>query len=233
MTTSRKRPVTKLCGHCGELLDNHRRSYHVECLPAVKAAAQLARRRCGRCRKTKAASKFVNDATRADGKFPWCYDCQRTGLAVGRFQDSEAELNGHVCPLCDTPIRGHKNRRFCSAKCKDRVSALSKRFGLTVQQYRALVDATNGVCPLCNCHPKYWAVDHDHRTGLVTGVVCTPCNIGILASSRHDLDRVQRALAYLTLTPATRLGITARAPEGKKADASNLHKMWNHRKESA
>lgn len=218
----------KACGQCGLPLDNHRRTYHEACLPAARAAAQLAKRRCGRCRKTRAASKFVNDATRPDGKFPWCVDCQAAGFASGRFQNPEHELNGNVCPLCDTPIRGHRNRKFCSAKCKDRVKALGQKFGLAVEEYKALVAATGGFCPLCRCRPRMWAVDHNHRTGLVTGVVCTGCNVGLLAASRHDIERVEALAAYLTQTPAQRLGITACVPEEYKPATSQLHKIWRH-----
>jgi hypothetical protein len=222
----------KLCGHCDKPLDNHRRTYHVECLSAVKAAAQLARRRCSRCRKTKAASKFSNDATRADGKFPWCIECQLDGKAAQRFQDSGAELNGHVCPMCDTPVRGHRNRRFCSAKCKDRVAALKKRFGLSVEQYRALVAATGGRCPICACTPRMWHVDHDHRTSLVTGVVCQGCNVGPLAASQHKVERVQALLAYLEHTPAAQLGIEAYAPE-EASRTPNLQGIWGYGKKEA
>jgi ssDNA-binding Zn-finger/Zn-ribbon topoisomerase 1 len=224
--TTRK-PSPKQCAQCHGEMENHRWTYHPECKAAARAAALLARRRCPRCRKTRSASKFANDATRADGKFPWCVDCQTEGVANGRFQSADDELNGHACPVCDTGIRGHKNRRFCSSTCRNKANGLSKRFGLTVKQYRAMVAATGGKCPLCPARPRVWAVDHDHRSGFVTGVVCTGCNVQILAASGHDLKRARALVAYLENTPAAQLGIVVRAPDGAHRPSA-IHKMWKH-----
>lgn len=216
----------KHCAQCQGEMENYRWTYHPECREAAKAAAQLARRRCPRCRKTRAASKFANDASRHDGKFPWCVDCQTAGVAAGRFQSADDTPNGHECPVCDTMIRGHKNRRFCSSTCRNRSNQLGKRFSLTVAQYRALVAATGGTCPLCTSRPRVWAVDHDHQTGLVMGVVCTGCNVQILAASKHDLARARALVVYLENSPASQLGIVARAPEGAHRP-SEIHKIWN------
>lgn len=182
-------------------------------------------RKCKKCKKVKAASSFVNDESRIDGKFPWCKDCQSEHVSGHKFQNAEDELNGFICPLDDTPIRGHKNRRFCSTACKDRVKSLKQKFNLEVGQYRALVDSTGGRCPLCGNRVHQWHVDHNHRTGLVTAVVCAACNVGPLAMTYHDVDFVRRLLDFLENTPAQKLGIVAIAPEGQNRP-SNLHKIW-------
>ena len=72
-------------------------------------------------------------------------------------------------------------------------------------------------------------MDHDHKTGLVTGVVCTPCNVGLLADSRHSTYLVRKLLEYLEFTPASDLGIEARDPGTWKAKKSQLHRTWHHR----
>jgi predicted nucleic acid-binding Zn ribbon protein len=204
---------------------NGRFAYHDECKPLARAVAKAARRRCKRCRKVKAGSSFSDDSTRPDGKFPWCKDCQTTYATATRWQDADAPLNGKHCPVCDTALRGHINRSFCSASCKDKAAALRKRFGLTVQQYRAMVAETGGRCPICRNGVRVWNVDHDHSTGKVTGVVCTSCNVGALAMTYHDPALVRRLLAYLEHTPAVRLGIDATASEEANRP-SELHRMW-------
>lgn len=210
----------KDCKLCGKPLPSRRLTYHPEC-----RARESERRRCTKCRKIKPRSKFSNDRTRADGKFPWCMECQVKNNTETRFQNPEDELNGHICPLCDTPIRGGGNRRYCSAKCKERCSALRRNYGLSPEQYRALVDATGGRCPICKRKPSSWHVDHNHKTGMTTGVVCSPCNIGALATTNHDIEMVRRLLEYLENTPAERLGIEARGTAPTKP-ASGLHKRW-------
>lgn len=177
---------------------------------------------CRRCGGTKGIDNFSRDRSRKSGRFPWCKSCQVENNRA--HQQSDGEPNGQVCPLCDTEIRGHANRRYCSMKCKDRAKAVRDRFGLTVVQYRSLLEATGGRCPICLKVTTRWAIDHNHATGKVTGVVCTACNIGALSRTFHDVEFVLRLLAYLRWTPAEDLGIDATAAPAK---APNLHKMWD------
>jgi hypothetical protein len=222
----------KLCLHCGEELENRRKNYHDQCREPAKTAARLAVRKCKRCKKVKSPNSFVNDESRPDGKFPWCKECQSESNHERRFQDPSDELNGFICPLDDTPIRGHRNRRFCSTSCKDRAASLRKNFGLEVDQYRLLVESTGGRCPLCLNRVHTWHVDHNHRTRKVAGVVCAACNVGPLAYSYHDVEFVRRLLAFLELTPAERLGIQAMAPESYNKP-SQLHRTWGNKPRKA
>lgn len=177
--------------------------------------------RCKRCRKVRPVSRFSRDATRPSGLFPWCMDCQRQSTA--KFQNPEDLPTGHICPLCDTPIRGHANRRFCSQTCRNRVADLRTRFGLEVSDYKRLVADTGGRCPICKKRATQWHVDHNHTTSKVTGVVCGGCNVGPLAYSLHSVELVESLLAYLLRTPAERLGIDATA---SRSEPSTLHKRW-------
>lgn len=217
------------CDHCGEPLSNRKYRYHPHCKDAAKTAALSGTRRCGRCRVEKQADRFSNDSTRPDGKFPWCMECQSRYMTERRWQDPEGLLNGHLCPLCDTPVRGHPNRRFCSAYCKERVNSLRNRFHLEVSQYRELVDAANGHCPICNEAVQVWHVDHNHRTGRVTGVICGSCNVGPVANTFHDIEFVKSLLSYLENPPADRLGIEAVAVAGAERP-SQLHRMWDRQR---
>lgn len=185
-------------------------------------------KQCVRCAVTKDVRSFDKDTSRPDGRYPWCKLC-RAKYSPSKQQDISDELNGHVCPLCDTPIRGHANRRYCSSYCKERASALRKKFGLTVDQYKKLISATGGHCPICKKRPRKWNVDHDHKTGLVTGVVCVRCNVGVLAYSNHDTDMAVRLADYLQAPPATYIigeVIVPEDPDGTIRGRSKLHGTW-------
>jgi hypothetical protein len=58
---------------------------------------------------------------------------------------------------------------------------LKNKFGITVEQYDAMLAAQGGLCALCHRHErtkaKRLAVDHDHATGAVRGLLCGPCNV--------------------------------------------------------
>lgn len=58
--------------------------------------------------------------------------------------------------------------------------------------------AQGGNCAICLTPPKRWfAIDHDHATGKVRGLLCTNCNTGI-GMLKDDLEVLHRAQVYLS-----------------------------------
>ena len=61
------------------------------------------------------------------------------------------------------------------------------RFKITLEEYQSLFEVQGGVCKLCgkeetarknNSEEKRMlAVDHDHNTGSVRGLLCASCNV--------------------------------------------------------
>lgn len=79
-----------------------------------------------------------------------------------------------------------------------------KTYGLTLEQYEALYEAQGGVCYICQRATgkvRRLAVDHDHATGYVRGLLCRPCN-SVLAHFRDDSYALHRAGNYLAHPPA-------------------------------
>ena len=60
-------------------------------------------------------------------------------------------------------------------------------FGLTPDEYDVMFEKQGGVCAIClepekvkrNGKVKNLAVDHDHETGAIRGLLCHHCNVGI------------------------------------------------------
>lgn len=89
---------------------------------------------------------------------------------------------------------------------------LKRKFGITLVEYKALLVAQGGVCAICGEPPAIalgiptrrqgravrprLVVDHNHETGEVRGLLCTPCNRGI-GFLGDTADAVRRALDYL------------------------------------
>lgn len=74
-----------------------------------------------------------------------------------------------------------------------------KTYGITSVQYWALYEAQGGVCFICRRATgkvRKLAVDHDHETGYVRGLLCKPCN-SVLAHFRDDTATAWRAYDYL------------------------------------
>jgi hypothetical protein len=65
----------------------------------------------------------------------------------------------------------------------ERNAHLLRKFGITIEQYEQLLWEQKFRCLGCNIHQsklqKPLAVDHDHKTGKVRGLLCDPCNIAL------------------------------------------------------
>lgn len=93
---------------------------------------------------------------------------------------------------------------------------IRRKYGISVPEYEALLVAQGGGCALCHRTPKpgrRLAVDHDHETGHVRGLLCTRCNtsIGQLGDTAPALERalayVRRAAPPKPLAPALRINL--------------------------
>lgn len=74
-----------------------------------------------------------------------------------------------------------------------------KQFGLTIEQYDALLEEQDDRCAICvSPYPgqRNWHVDHDHNIGKVRGLLCSACNTG-LGHFQDDPARMRAAIAYL------------------------------------
>lgn len=92
---------------------------------------------------------------------------------------------------------------------------LLKRFGITLQEYEDLLAFQNGVCFICSAVPnvRALAVDHDHKTGAIRGLLCLYCNkyrVGNLTK-----DTIIPIHEYLFFPPANEFfGIPRHVPIG-------------------
>ena len=63
-------------------------------------------------------------------------------------------------------------------------------------EFDELLARQDGMCSICGSAMSKPAVDHDHRTGAIRGLLCGPCNRG-LGHFRDDPDLCERAALYL------------------------------------
>lgn len=74
--------------------------------------------------------------------------------------------------------------------------------------YDDLLALQKGRCAICGCTPqtRRLAVDHDHETGMVRGLLCSGekgCNHGLLGAARDNVETLKRAVYYLENPPAS------------------------------
>ncbi len=72
------------------------------------------------------------------------------------------------------------------------------QYGLTKDEYEERLNRQGGVCAICKEKSKgNLAVDHDHKTGKIRGLLCKLCN-SALGFLRDDYELVQAAEAYMS-----------------------------------
>ena len=72
------------------------------------------------------------------------------------------------------------------------------RCGLTIEQYDELLRLQGNGCAICHRPPfkRRLAVDHNHRTGRIRGLLCYHCNYGI-GVFRDSVKKLRAAADYL------------------------------------
>ena len=93
----------------------------------------------------------------------------------------------------------------CSGRSKRKTSSLRARilcFCFKKNSGRVL-ESQNGACKICGkvdpgrISSKRLAVDHDHTTGKVRGILCFRCNMG-LGCFNDNIEIIKKVINYLT-----------------------------------
>jgi Recombination endonuclease VII len=72
----------------------------------------------------------------------------------------------------------------------------ARRYGLSLQDYRAILERQGNACAICKMRAKPLCVDHCHATGKVRGFLCRNCNLG-LGNYNDNPDLHRAGAAYL------------------------------------
>jgi hypothetical protein len=126
---------------------------------------------------------------------------ERQCSRCGKTKPDEAFSQRNTqCNPCRAIIEGE---RYEHNKEQMRNRARERQFGLTPGQYQTMLEAQDDVCAICeqpetnayNGVVRSLAVDHDHATGKVRGLLCAKCNTRLHADAA--IDWFYRAAAYL------------------------------------
>lgn len=71
------------------------------------------------------------------------------------------------------------------------------KYGISALDYFTMLQAQKGKCAICECVPdRQLSIDHDHATGNVRGLLCSPCNTA-LGSFKDSAALLNKAIEYL------------------------------------
>lgn len=117
-----------------------------------------------------------------------CKDCRAEGIVTNRPANNPG-------PRCTT----HHRAKIKADRARSRARRLEKVYTLTEDEYQTLYRAQGGRCYACRRatgKTKRLAVDHDHDTGEVRGLLCGPCN-KTLGHARDSVEFFVRFAEYL------------------------------------
>jgi hypothetical protein len=145
-----------------------------------------------RCTKCKQPGKFYKQKARPDGLSNWCSACFRKQAKTWR--QSNPKRWREICAASNAAHPGtRKNQRL-------------RQFDISLLQYNALLALQNNVCAICHKPEtlvdsrtgrlRALAVDHDHTTKRVRGLLCSACNTG-LGKFKDNIDLLIAAVSYL------------------------------------
>ena len=126
-----------------------------------------------------------------------CVKCQEYLRTVR----ASAKMNG-LCGIHNTPFTIGSSCSMCA------VTSLHKKLrkhGMTLDRYEKMLLSQNSACAICN-RPETLvlkggmksrlAIDHDHKTGAVRGLLCSRCNTTI-GRAEDDVLLLQSMIDYL------------------------------------
>jgi len=153
------------------------------------------------------AVHFYRSKQTKSGFKPWCkvcvnaknqaYDAANPDKRVQRVQRSRnrsaASKAQHV----------KRNRAYVERQpLRYRDTRTSRVFGVPKGWFTARLEQNQGCCEICGtehqteAHPRFLSIDHCHETGIVRGMICGACNLG-LGHFKSDPELLRAAALYL------------------------------------
>lgn len=155
---------------------------------------------CSRCDTVKSLNDFYKDNRTKDGKAYTCKDCTKKRSAAWQKANPEKAVTRQKEWVVRNQERHHENQRRYHSIGGWRKRWYEKKYGLSVEQVMAMIESQGGRCAICDTTEPggrgQFAVDHDHKTGQVRGMLCQHCNTG-LGSFNDDVERLKIAIVYL------------------------------------
>lgn len=143
-------------------------------------------RRCSKCRVIQTLDRFSPDRrNKTFGLQSICKVCRKAQSAQWRENNPEE----HKRRTRENYLKHRHQRAKSGLEWKRRNTKrvrgymLKERYGLTNEEFVAMVASQGNACAICTKPfgggKKAPHTDHDHLTGLVRGILCAGCNLGL------------------------------------------------------
>jgi hypothetical protein len=158
-------------------------------------------KQCTKCGETKPESDFYKARGGRDGLRGDCKACF-SRRAKRRYAADPEKVKARVRAWQQANRDRYlvRQREYKRARpAQERAGYLRRTFGISSDEYDAMLESQGGVCAICGRPPRKGSslhVDHDHETGCVRGLLCFRCNGG-LGQFAESPERLVEAAEYL------------------------------------
>lgn len=146
----------------------------------------IRRKTCNNCRNAQQRARY--------------YRNHEASKALGRKRRHRSYYKDHEATLAKNQAYAKANARILRNK------KLRHVYGITVDDYEAMLTAQNNACAICQTASKSLHIDHEHSENYaslppeekrlrVRGLVCRSCNTSKIGS--NDLESALKIVAYL------------------------------------
>jgi hypothetical protein len=149
-------------------------------------------RKCQTCKLDKPATEFHKSKRNAGGFKPDCKACRKIEAVVYRKKYPEKVTANSKKWYANNPEKRkavYRNKGWRDAG-----------IDMDYDRYLLMLEERGHRCDICKKHDSEFeqalAVDHDHKTGLVRGLLCNECNT-VLGKMNDDPDLLRKAAGYL------------------------------------
>lgn len=170
-------------------------------------------KKCTKCKIEKTFEYFNKHKRYKDGYAFWCRECFKQYRIANKEKINTTNKNYWLAHKKEKQIyqreRYLQNRQLILAqnkkynnenKEKRLKNTLKRDFGIDVELYNQKLSQQGNCCDICKIHisalPKRLAIDHNHETGKIRGLLCNRCNIA-LGGFKDNIQILENALVYL------------------------------------
>lgn len=149
---------------------------------------------CSGCGEEKGFELFPRDKSKPDGRHSRCKACLKKRRKESRSNETDEQRGKRLA--YSKAYRENNPEKF---KAGQRNAYLKGTYGIDQEQYDQMFEAQQGCCAICGSDETQWgrlAVDHNHETGEVRGLLCFNCNTSI-GKMGDSPELLRKAAEYL------------------------------------
>jgi hypothetical protein len=166
-------------------------------------------KKCSSCNISKTLDSFGKDNRIKCGLKASCKDCVSMKAKKNYLKNKYKRIEYIKNWTKNNPDKVKRTRKKWHSKESNKLKTfdyhLRRTYGINLEKYNSLLIEQNYCCKICNLNvnelKSRLAVDHNHETEKIRGLLCTNCNQG-LGSFKADIgiELLEKAVRYIVNT---------------------------------